>query len=107
QRLGLLAVGERALEGRLGLLPRTAGQRFESRGEAAVCRDAADDRGRRGLERGILVEDQSLQLAQLEGWVEAEIVVQPAAEVVVDRKRIGVPAAAVERGHRIAAAGPG
>ena len=34
--------------------------------------------------------------------LEAEIVVEPAAEAVVDRERVGVPAGPVEREHRLA-----
>ena len=61
------------------------------------------DRSRCRLERRILVEDPSLQLAQLERRLEAEIVAQPGVELLVDRERVGVPPGAVEREHRLPA----
>src|SRR5215211_8704265 len=105
QRLGLFTVRERALERRLGLVPCAAAERRETCREAALSRDVADPRSRgrlwRQLERRILVEDQSLQPTHLEGWLEAEIVVQPAAELLIDRERVGVAAGSVEREPRL------
>ena len=77
QRLGLLAVRERALERRLGIVPGAPAERLETRRETAPVR-AASTRGAvaRQLERRILVEDQGLQLTQLERRLEAEIVVE-------------------------------
>ena len=68
---------------------------------ASRRRDARPARG--SSSDGSWLRISRLQLAQLERRLEAEIVVQPAAEVLVDRERVGVPAAAVEREHRLPA----
>ena len=99
ERLGHLPVRERALERRPGLVPFAAAERLEAGRQIASARNVADTRLGSQLERRILVEDLALQLTELYRRFEAELVVEAAAEVVVDRERVGVPAGPVEREH--------
>jgi hypothetical protein len=52
-----------------------------------------------GQQRAVLVQDQALQLLELPGRLEAELVGQVGAGLLVDPQRLGLPAGAVEREH--------
>ena len=56
---------------------------------------------RRDVEAGLLLENASLQLAQLAARLEPELVDQPRARRRVEVERLLLPAAAVERQHRL------
>ena len=56
-----------------------------------------------GGERFVLREDGPLEPAQLLAGLEPELARRAAAAVLVDGERVGLPAAAVEREHELAA----
>jgi hypothetical protein len=56
-----------------------------------------------GQERGVLVQDEALQLLQLRRRLEAELVGQVGARLLVGAQRLRLPAAAVEGEHVLGA----
>ena len=56
-------------------------------------------RPRRRVELRVLGEDPPVQRLQPRGRLDAQLLVEPAAEAVVGRERLGLPAGAVEREH--------
>ena len=111
--------GDRARQAGLARPP-CAGQRHESRvrppqqsGDRRHLELASDQVvvgatgcgrcGRGGGERGILPEDGLLELSQLGGRVDAELLDENAARFLVGGERIRLPARPIERKHQLAA----
>jgi hypothetical protein len=56
-----------------------------------------------GLERRILIQDPSLELAQRRGGLDPELVDEDAPRLLICGQRFGLAAAAIEREHQLAA----
>ena len=57
---------------------------------------------RAAVERRVLAQDGGLEVAQPLADVDAQLVVEPAAQVVQQAERVGLPAGPVERDHELA-----